>query len=685
MSLNNKSLVIKESLRSVFQEAPRINGATAAVFPPIARWNGEGTAVSTDVRGNAELFDSIVVFAHPNAASVPLTAPPIAQTPRWLINIQTQSEDEIANNLGRYFENSLTAKPDQILYSLTRLNQIDVIQKFVVTEFFSSPTVISYPFDAPTANVNFEGGAYLLRELARYDVFVRNGNLIISKNTRNSRGSSESVVATDVEKFHVDFIFNDRETPLPTAPFVSHPQAPIVCEAGPCPVWTWSDLVGLRVSLSLASKDRFAAGSLIDQAQGFELDSDGRLIYDVQFRISLPNFELGELNVTAEDLENCPPSDPNSRCQEECQSVFTDADPNSVRWVGYGNLNSNYCQCGIQAGKLASPARRFVSPDFSEITTIIPNWTPDMNGDRLAALTACVAHFGPCDSRWKAKDPRAQVVCDCIYQTDRFVTGDLGAFSVTYPPAQEALPPLQCRLWQTCRNRLNSWLSTPANASNIFTEECGCLFLERDADGDPIDTRIAQRDYVRLCNRTTCAGNFSNNNNNIYNVRNPDQLAQRFLLAEATFCECGELVGNFGRAAEFRLPRVPGDPEPIAQNPPPQDGSLAPILTLATFNYDLNGPQTRAAGQNCAQAQCEALGASLGCCITPPAPDGFASANFPGHGSYCRNDCNFGSAARNLVRDDLRRVILGLLQDQPLPAFCSENFNNPVVGGTIGQ
>ncbi|MGA0162753.1 MAG: hypothetical protein ACO3LE_00695, partial [Bdellovibrionota bacterium] len=192
LSLTNKSLVIKESLKEIFQEAPRINGGTAELFPPIARWNGDGTEVSPNVRGNEELFDSIVVFAHPNAASVPLTVPPIAEAlPRWLINIQTQSEEEISNNLGRYFKNSLTATPDQLLYSLTRLNQIDVIQKFVVTESLSSDTGLSYPFDAPTANVNFEDGAYLLRELARYDIFVRNGDLIASQNTQNSRGSRE--------------------------------------------------------------------------------------------------------------------------------------------------------------------------------------------------------------------------------------------------------------------------------------------------------------------------------------------------------------------------------------------------------------------------------------------------------------------------------------------------------------
>ncbi|MGA0164556.1 MAG: hypothetical protein ACO3LE_10000, partial [Bdellovibrionota bacterium] len=147
---------------------------------------------------------------------------------------------------------------------------------------------------------------------------------------------------------------------------------------------------------------------------------------------------------------------------------------------------------------------------------------------------------------------------------------------------------------------------------------------------------------------------------------------------------CGEQVGSFGRAAEFRLDRNDEDPEP-SQNSVDQDGSLAPILTTNQFNYELNGPQTQAAGQNCAQAQCESWGGSLGCCITPPAPDGFASANFPDHGSYCRNACNFGDAARNLVRDDLRRVILGLSQEQTLPAFCGGNFNNPDIGGTIGQ
>lgn len=678
LALTNKSLVIKESLQEIFQEAPRINGDSAGDFPPIARWSDQSTKVSLGVRGNAELFDTIVVFAHPNSASIPLVTTPIPRPGnRWILTFNTESPNEIAHNLARYFESSIRLSANQILYSVSGLNRIEVLEKANSGNLPGMPTSFSYFFSSEPKIGVFPPEAYIFRELVRYDLFVDNGKLLLTRNTKNSRGTNEQILATGVEKFHVDFMFNDPDAPISNPTYVSHPKASASCDLKDgCPDWTWSDVVSLKVSLRLASEEAFNNSELVDSSQGFKLNDSGRLVFDSEFQIALPGFGIGEMNITAEDLEDCPPSDPGSRCTSECKSVFNDPNPESPRWSGYGDLNSNYCQCGLLAGDIAN--KDFVSPDHSEILNVIDDWSNNIDPTHLTALNACVAHFGPCDERWKAKDVRSQVVCDCIYQADRFVSGAFGAYSVSYPDNQTALPPIRCEFWQTCRDRLDNWL---APAGNIFTEECGCLFLERDENGAPTNSRIAQRDYARLCNPVTCDENFSNDN---YNVRNPNQLAQRFLLTEATFCECGQQIGNFGPAAEFRQPRADGDPEPT-QGGIPQDGSRAPVLTMDAFTYELNdATQTQADGQNCAQAQCDSVGVSVGCCITPPPSEGFPnSADFPNHGTYCRNACSF--VTRNNVRNDLRRVILGIDQAEPLPWFCGGGFNNNTDESTVGQ
>lgn len=189
------------------------------------------------------------------------------------------------------------------------------------------------------------------------------GQIVLQRFGPNNTPYFSQVLASQVKDFSVSFGFiadSDSATDivLPSGR-LSHISDPdyLANLNGGTPV-AWKNISDIRISykvplIGVKSED---LGTNSDGR--FAFDADGTAYYRVEDNIGLPLFALdrGTLSSGIDSGNSiCPRGDEHSkesRCRPECSSIFDqggllDSDPLPWNWVGYGDLNSDYCIASI--------------------------------------------------------------------------------------------------------------------------------------------------------------------------------------------------------------------------------------------------------------------------------------------------------------------------------------------------
>lgn len=188
---------------------------------------------------------------------------------------------------------------------------------------------------------------------------------------------------------------------------------------------------------------------------------------------------------------------PANRCTARCASVFTSEDPNSPRYKLYGDLDSNYCKCGITEDENGKDVFRAPYSHPKGFPANRHNSSSASDEDRKR-WDACAAHYG-CDSSAVVSNyPKWRLACSCfrsdpndptddIYETvdgeHRIGSGfDDALRDIAANGADSNY--IKCQNWTACQGAYNTVRAkTGGSHSSVFASRCRCQEREINWDG----------------------------------------------------------------------------------------------------------------------------------------------------------------------------------------------------------
>jgi len=171
-----------------------------------------------------------------------------------------------------------------------------------------------------------------------------------------------------------------------------------------------SDLATVRVNISMsadfsAKLPRAVVGDRVRVVQN-------KLYRDAMFSISPSGYGL-KLSDQGAPIQETECLDPNKRCTEGCATFYTDANPRSPRWRGYGQYKgnpsgivSNYCECGTgnDSDNDGNWAEHFIPPETPAGKSNVPAYIPPYDNTNNRQINACISYFGDV-YEWAWKHP----------------------------------------------------------------------------------------------------------------------------------------------------------------------------------------------------------------------------------------------------------------------------------------
>jgi len=161
-----------------------------------------------------------------------------------------------------------------------------------------------------------------------------------------------------------------------------------------------ADLATVRINLSMsadfsAKLPRSIVGDRVRVVQN-------RLYRDAMFSISPAGYGL-KLSSEGAAIQDTECLDPNKRCTAACAPFYTDSNPRSPRWRGYGQYKgnpsgtvSNYCECGTGSDSNSDGnwAEHFIPPDTPAGKAAVPWYVPPFENSNNRQINACISYFG---------------------------------------------------------------------------------------------------------------------------------------------------------------------------------------------------------------------------------------------------------------------------------------------------
>jgi hypothetical protein len=678
--------------------------------------------------------DGLVLYIQKNASlslpvsnrvQVPTSGPGV--NPPWIsftFDIQA-SGDPVVHNLRRYMATVMQNDSNGFFFNSNPIKS----NLFVSPAISSNATTMTMTVtidqtDIAQAQNEFLKGLNQVTQVLRVEYYLDGNRLKRRVRSSPDVTISDDVVVTGVQKFQLNYIFQDKRAEshsaliLPDHP-ISHPEDPAylaVCGVlDPALCAKWSDVAAAQLTMSTSSESEVTEMASFDPTSAFQI-ANNHLILAQTFSISPAKFS--SMNVGqggSSGPSDCLPSNPHSRCRADCAGSFSGGngspDPASPNWEGYGRFigtsdplgPSDYCVCmqGLDGSGNLPPETR------EGYESIIP-WTAGISSNDLIRLEACEFALSPCGSM-QYKDQRLQNLCSCNYAPENYIynrsawswpdnisilkpaANDLRNFYATWtnPPGDRTslyFRQLRCEYYQTCSVTASAWANTPVQ---VFDRKCECLTYGLDSSGNDDPTRpIAEKNFAKLCTDYCPLSEDGGKAGRIYYTTS-GSFIQGLSIPEATLCQCQASTGTPASAtADYRANAIPGLPPPGGNGDPVIPGGSVRSGSRESLAFDVmikaggaSGSPTTLNNQYCDESECsEWPSSSLGCC-TNGADNIFQPsmhAVYTNHGSYCNSSC---TAIAEIMTT--RRVILGLDPvSGELPNSCRPDGGN---GGNIGQ
>jgi hypothetical protein len=202
-----------------------------------------------------------------------------------------------------------------------------------------------------------------------------------------------------------------------------------------------ADLATLKASLTMSARYTSRLPSSLS-SDSLRLVG-GNLFRDGFYMLAPAGFGL-QLSDSGAAIQDADCLNPGNRCRSSCVDFYSDPNPRSPRWVGYGQYKgnpsgvvSNYCECGTGADVDGDGdwAEHFKAPETPEGKAAIPIYRPPHSRIENRQINACISHFGDI-YEWAWKHPMMWFLWNAIGQgtthSTQYVTGSFPNFVWNY-------------------------------------------------------------------------------------------------------------------------------------------------------------------------------------------------------------------------------------------------------------
>lgn len=554
----------------------------------------------------------------------------------------------------------------------------------------------------------------------------------VDEEGRLSRNSAidrpQTLIRSGVNRLQYEFNFgvaSDWEDSAglvfpPAGEFIAHPSLATGCSGASCP--TFNHIRKMRAQIEV----RLATGAKIERTLSFS--PDGYYLPKAQLTSSQA---ASSFCTTAREF----------RCDENCSGIFSDPDPSSAAYVGFGDVDGPYCTCSRESdGEIVDQP----SVNFATVPT-----SDDLSDPRTEACF----NFYACNGSLQNKSLLIRYACRCAPENANGQNAMIPATAPPYtienlnktnPNSVDFDPAyIHCGVSlskrRECDNRAEQIFGIPDY--DLFEETCRCSVKEYNTEGDYVrPVYWHERDYNAICGTSPDADRRCENTvgttasgDHYYKLENTQNQQDGLNHTYITMCACaggigeGEISDNphvATRRNEKRADRAQDADDVISiyiagSDPDPEilddlGTSLAAgshqgrevTVTYSTGEDEFGNPQLITETRNCSSGMainCSNWFKNRSCCTYPsqsvPDPsdedwgttqrDLALSVMDPGmtndqrerYVGYCRPFCT-GNAAEQTEIEAVRRIITGTPAGGDLPVGCGGVPSGGTTGGT---